>query len=791
MITLDEFRLIVRDVLGRSLNDAQGECIEHNDERNLHIVAGPGSGKTTVLVLRALRRVFVDDALPESILITTFTTKAAKELRTRWLDWGSQIVLHLQTRDDLAAPLQRIDLNRCRIDTLDSVAQQVLAEHKLPGEIPPEVIEDSTANLVLKRRAFSEVYSDNQTVLDPFLARYGFDGQAPRNRGEALRAVKSLCDRLFHDRVDLDRYAAAGQAQRHIVSIARAYRDHLTQAGLLDFASLEDLFLQRLQDGTLAPWLLTISTLLIDEYQDTNPLQEEIYFQIISRSNCQAAVVGDDDQAMYRFRGGSVELFTQFTTRCNGATGRNTRRVDMVTNYRSSGEIVTFYNSHIRGDPGFASARIVPPKPEVIAHRGDLEFPVLGMFRQSPDDLAQALAIWLDGIITSRRYAFTCGNRQHELTLSAENALGDCVLLSHTVDEVKYQGFGQNTAEIKFPGLLRDEMEQRGHPVFNPRGRSIRTVPNVQRLLGLMLLALDPGGRLSAPDTFMITGEARYYLDVWRRQGQVMLQSNPLTRYGSSLNNYISRWQSASLGTNPFGPDKDDWPVLELVFKLIAWLPEFQNDPEHQVWLEAVTRVFTSAAMESPYRMQIQQQGDHRIYSRLSLMRDGLVAIAEDEIAVDEDIMPSVPRNRLQMMTIHQAKGLEFPLVIVDVGSGFTMNHAKHAFRRFPRSESNVAILEDDIEPHLPAVLRTGRSGLDRSFDDLVRLYYVAYSRPQSVLLLVGCEQCLKYGTGRNLTGAVPHVGMGWLRDGTWPWRQPRPPRGSPPVLVEPPFHLV
>lgn len=789
MITLNEFRLVVRDVLRRSLNDAQGECIEHDDERILHIVAGPGSGKTTVLVLRALRRVFVDDALPESILITTFTTKAAKELRTRWLDWGSQIVLHLQTRDDLAAPLQRIDLNRCRIDTLDSVAQQVLAEHKLPGEIPPEVIEDATANLVLKRRAFSEVYTNNQTVLDPFLARYGFDGQPPRNRGEALRSIKSLCDRLFHDRVDLDRYAAAGQAQRYIVSIARAYRAHLTQAGLLDFASLEDLFLQRLHDGTLDHWLLTISTLLIDEYQDTNPLQEEIYFQIIRRSNCQAVVVGDDDQAMYRFRGGSVELFTQFTTRCNAATGRNTRRVDMVTNYRSSGEIVTFYNLHIRGDAGFASARIVPPKPEVIADRGDLDFPVLGMFRQSPEALAQALAVWMDGIITSRRFAFTRGDRQHELTLSDENALGDCVFLSHTVDEVKYQGFGQNTAEAKFPGLLRSEMEQRGHPVFNPRGRSLRTVLNVQKLLGLMLVALDPNGRLTAPDLFRITGEARYYLDDWRRQGQALLNSNPVSRSGSRLADFILSWQRASSGAEPF--DEPDWPILELVFKLITWLPEFQNDPEHQVWLEAVTRAFTSATMESPYRMQIYSRDDHRDRSRQSLIRDGLVPIAENEIAVDEDIMPSVPRNRLQMMTIHQAKGLEFPLVIVDVGSGFKTASSKHAFRRFPRSESNVAILEDDIEPHLPSALRIGRNGLDRSFDDLVRLYYVAYSRPQSVLLLVGCEQCLRYGTGRNLTGAIPHVGMGWLRDRTWPWRQPRPPRGSPPVRVEPPFHLM
>lgn len=99
--------------------------------------------------------------------------------------------------------------------------------------------------------------------------------------------------------------------------------------------------------------------------------------------------------------------------------------------------------------------------------------------------------------------------------------------------------------------------------------------------------------------------------------------------------------------------------------------------------------------------------------------------IAENTVEIDEDILPSVQRNRLQIMTIHQAKGLEFPMVIVDVGTRFRSSHAAQSFLRFPKSPSSVVIEEDDVEPHLPGSLRGHRRQMERTFDELARLYYV------------------------------------------------------------------
>ena len=791
MISNDRFLDIISSRIERGLrnpnNEAQLNAVKHSDDRILQIVAGPGSGKTTVLVIRALRFVFVEDILPENILITTFTRKAARELRTRWLDWGTILYTELELDPDIN--LDQIDLNRCRIDTLDSIVQQVLTEYRLPGTLAPIVAETSASNLILKRSAFRDLYEPNRAIFDGLLSRYNFNGQNPRNRGDALRVAKRLLERLIQDRVDLDSYAQSGEAQELIVEMLERYRRQAIETNVFDFTFLEEQFLERLSGGSLDEWLGDLKVILIDEYQDTNPLQEAIYFEMIRRADPSTTIVGDDDQSMYRFRGGSVELFTDFAGRCQQATGRPTKRVNMTINFRSRPEIVQFYNEYITSDPGFLSARIIPPKPLVVANRTSGNIPVLGMFRPDQESLATDLAVFLYRLVDQR--SVPIGQTGQEIRISQDGALGDAVFLAHSIEEESYNHYNHLPQE-RFPGILRDEMEANGLQVFNPRGQALRTIPDVCVILGLVLLAVDPNNTII--DEVMPTQEARFFLRQWRQSAQQFVNSNPLPNDGQGLRGFITDWQNAARrqATEAF---PQDWPVLRLIFKLISWMPEFQRNPEHQVWLEAITRIIASASMVSPYGMQLLQNNanddDHVGLSRLSFVRDALIPIAENEIDVDEDIMPSVPRDLLQFMTIHQAKGLEFPLVIVDVGSRFKTNHRTQRFLRFPNEISNVAQAEDDVEPHLIAPLRRNRRAIDRTFDDLVRLYYVAYSRPQSVLMLVGNVNSLRYGTGRNYTQrAIPNIALGWCRDETWPWRQEYS-SPQPPVIVEPPFLLL
>jgi DNA helicase II / ATP-dependent DNA helicase PcrA len=92
-----------------------------------------------------------------------------------------------------------------------------------------------------------------------------------------------------------------------------------------------------------------IRYVLVDEYQDTNPIQEAIYFAISGNTH-NLCIVGDDDQALYRFRGGTVECMVTFDQACNRAWGVlfDTNMQEFLSvNYRSHPDIVAYYDQYI------------------------------------------------------------------------------------------------------------------------------------------------------------------------------------------------------------------------------------------------------------------------------------------------------------------------------------------------------------------------------------------------------------------------------------------------------------
>src|SRR5439155_4549799 len=165
----------------------------------------------------------------------------------------------------------------------------------------------------------------------------------------------------------------------------------------------ERAFLERLQTGRLARFTDTVRAVLVDEYQDTNLLQESIYFSIVAQSRASLTVVGDDDQSLYRFRGATVELFRDFQTRLAQAIpGTGSQRLDLVGNYRSTPEIVDYFNAFITNDPDFAAARVQPTKPAIQARLPPNGARVLGMFRANLNTLAVDLATFLDDVFRGR-----------------------------------------------------------------------------------------------------------------------------------------------------------------------------------------------------------------------------------------------------------------------------------------------------------------------------------------------------------------------------------------------------
>jgi DNA helicase-2/ATP-dependent DNA helicase PcrA len=143
------------------------------------------------------------------------------------------------------------------------------------------------------------------------------------------------------------------------------------------------------------------------------------------------------------------------------------------------------------------------------------------------------------------------------------------------------------------------------------------------------------------------------------------------------------------------------------------------------------------------------------------LLRDFLAPIAEGVVDVNEELMETFPRDRLSILSIHQSKGLEFPLTIVDVGCDFKDLRAP-AFKRMPAVGGPAHRMEDLLRPHSPLGV-PARTQTDRAFDDLYRQFFVAFSRPQDVLLLVGVNPTLP-------GGRVPNVATGWDRNEVCRW---------------------
>lgn len=782
-MTPETFLEIVEAEFGAP-NPEQADCLKNGVSTPTFIVAGPGSGKTRVLVQRALRHVCVDKILPEQIVITTFTKKAAKEIRSRLIEWGEKVIAAVKVKSqeagdsDMLGILESVDVNRFVTGTLDSLCEDALEISRTPAEPRYTLLDPFAAKTLLSRRGELSAERTANGNLDTFLGGFTFDGKATRTTGDAVAALQPIADRIIHDLVDETIFDDTSDGGRHAaLQVIKRYDDYLEETAQLDFPRLERLILRRLQDDRDVGALGEARAILVDEYQDTNLLQEQLYFELVRRNAAAFTVVGDDDQSLYRFRGATIELFRDFAARAGVELGcAPISPVYLKRNYRSSNDIVDFFNAFIKNDPDFSpGARVQPLKPEITADGARASFPILGIFRDSPEDCAAAVADFLKNV-------FECGGvsiGDTGMTLRGNpngGNFGDAVLLAKTVREFGSAAFG-NEPKPKFPYFLRQELAARDIRVFNPRGRPSHDVDAVQGLLGLILECLDPGG--VHQEGLYIRRESKRLFDVWRVAAAKLIAQDPQSKDKKTLAGKMSEMQA--LAVSGSGSPRDT-PVLDFVYAFTPYFEAFSDDPEHQVYLEGISRAAGQLVSFSGYRGSILREPAHNKRSVEAALRDFLAPLADGDIDIDEEIFADVPRACLNMMTIHQAKGLEFPLVLVDVSTDFKGNYVAQRFKRFPENPSSTVELEEAFAPFTSiGPLRQHRTPIQRTFEDIVREYYVAYSRPEAVLVLVGSGKTLSSKT------TIKHIGQFWRADGSWAWTDGYPAK-NPPNLAAVPF---
>lgn len=799
MISEEEFEEIVVNVLERDIssNEDQRNAILSQPNQSLFLVAGPGSGKTTVMVLKILKFIFVDDINPNEILATTFTKKAAEELYSRILGWGDEIKNHIIDRFDdfeIFERMARIDFNQIQVGTTDKLAEEIMRQHKQPGENHPIIIENFVANsAMIKVLSENERYKDEklQECLKRFTGRERLD--EPSKMSGILLEIK---DRIYHDQIDIDKLYAEFEGNRGMTLILdsiREYENILMRRNTMDFAMLEARFLKQLKENRLDLFLDTVRIVLIDEYQDTNLIQEDIYFTIAKsalNNDGNITVVGDDDQSLYRFRGATVDLFTNYKARVKDKLGIDVTEINLKTNYRSTENIINHCNQFVEIDEEYQLAR-VKDKPKIIAPDFDKDkMPVLGMFRNNVEMLSKSLANLIAKLINDGEVRPKVlkvldeeyfqkvesidiaqlqmmnaererqGKKIKRLTLKLDSEHGsasDIAVLSYSPKEKQ---FGNNSLLY----YLRKHLKKQRKPieVFNPRGIELQKVEIVGVFCGLMLECIDPEGNIQISDK-TIPNLAKVTMNRWRVLAREYIKLNPEPHEPINLSQFVLYWQNRIPRGTEHWPEKAG--LMELAYKLITWIEELQEDVEGIVYLEAITKSITQTGFFSKYYSHISFKSKHEEKeSVLEAIWNIFIPLATGGIQIDETLLETLPNDRVNILSIHQSKGLEFPLVIVDVGSKFRDDNVKTRMLRFPKKEPENITIEDSIR-QFSELGESKRSERDRSFDDLTRLYFVAFSRAESVLLLVGLNSAIEGYTRKKEHFNIPNVALGWSRD--------------------------
>ncbi|MBQ2666020.1 DEAD/DEAH box helicase [Methanobrevibacter sp.] len=802
MISYEEFEDIIVNTLKRDIssNQNQQNAILANGDKSLFIVAGPGSGKTTVMVLKILKYIFVDDINPNEILATTFTKKAAEELHSRILGWGDEIKTHLidnidEENFDTLLKIDRIDFNQIRIGTTDSVAEELLRDNKKPGENQSVVIEEFVAN-----SAMMKILIENEKYLKKELVEYlkELSGRSaleePSKMSEILVQIKN---RLYYDQVDIDELyqkTEKGSGQQIALDCIRDYETTLIKRNTIDFAMLESLFLNKLKSGELENFLDEIKIVLIDEYQDTNLIQEDIYFTIAEsalKNGGSITVVGDDDQSLYRFRGATVDLFTDYKNRVRQRLGIDVAEINLQTNYRSTENIIAHCNQFAELDSEYQNAR-VENKPKIIAPDFEKDkMPILGMFRNNPEMLARDLSILLNKLINKgecdlkvlqvlnkeyyekmngaidiaklqqlRSENLALGKHIPKIKLRLDGEYGsasDIAILSYSPREVHH-------GNRSFLYYLRKNLKKFKQPIeiFNPRGIDLQEIDIVGVFCGLMLECIDPGASFQNSDK-TIPNLAKRNMNIWRLKAKDYIKLNPEPRQPITLSEFVTYWQLR----RPRG--HDEWPktasLMELAYKITTWIEDLQDDVEGIVYLEAITKSITQTGFFNDYHSNISFRNEKQEKdSVLEAIWNIFIPLSTGGVRIDESLLETLPDDRVNVLSIHQSKGLEFPLVIVDVGSRFKTNDIRTQRLRFPKSIKDNMTIEDSIRQH-SSLGESKRSEKDRLFDDLTRLYFVAFSRAESVLLLVGLNSAIEGYNKKNDHFDIPNIALGWSRD--------------------------
>ena len=313
------------------LNERQKEAVEYL-EGPLLILAGAGSGKTKTLTHR-IANLISHGVQPSQILAVTFTNKAAKEMRERlWalvtgltgsVSPSAQALIHSTRNDSVNQAVQFLEPPRSfmpYMGTFHGICVKILRiEAEAAGLMRDFVIYDTDDQMALIKRVMKTLHLNENKALKPKSIQAIISSEKNKGNGPEEYAAEALYPN-----------------QRDIARIFRGYEEEKKKVGALDFDDLLLRTLELLSNNieVRRKWREKFQHILIDEYQDTNIVQYQLV-KILVNDKRNIAVVGDDWQSIYSWRGADFTNILNFERDFPGA-----KVIKLEQNYRSTGCIL-------------------------------------------------------------------------------------------------------------------------------------------------------------------------------------------------------------------------------------------------------------------------------------------------------------------------------------------------------------------------------------------------------------------------------------------------------------------
>ena len=652
-----------------TLNKAQQEAIAHTDGPLL-IIAGPGSGKTFVLVLRALNILQQGMADPGEILLCTFTEKAAFELRDRLSLEAKKTGYHG-------------DLSDLLVGTFNGIANTFLQRYRHHTRLGNnyEVLDDFT-QLFFMFDHFKEIIGSEENGL--FLGRW-------KTRWTAIQGARKYFNKITEELIEPEQMEASDDFFVHYIGKAyRSYVEKLFETNRIDLPHQQKLFLELLENSSIGPTVKSkIRFIMVDEYQDTNYIQEQILLQL-SKGTGNIAVVGDEDQALYRFRGATVRNILEFPSlfeKCH--------KVTLTANYRSHKYIVEAYNKYMESwDWGYPEAEAryrfekrIEPEPGKN-------------FRDYP----AVFSIWGEN---KKDEAMRCADM---IKFLKENHIiedeSQVALLLHSVKQ---------DHSIHYLEALKEQ----GIKTFCPRARKYFENYEIQYMIASFAILLGYYGEGRGQIKGRSLNELATYIDEGITElGRRFPDPHPLAKCLQRFSQEIAY----------LGEGKTlDRRLADYFYHFLAHEPfvgftRNENRARNLASFSHLLNIFQT------YYHYTVITAKNREYLRFHFFNSFLRLLFEGGINEYEDTDNPMPKGHVQVMTIHQSKGLEFPVVIVgslsvQLSSPKDVDATLGTFYKRP--------------PFEPTGLITGF--------DRMRLHYVAFSRAEKILVLTASEQPKPY----------------------------------------------